>query len=260
MDMHPTDYEQYIKITGREPTAEVTEAYTKLVNVRHMFKNGPIGFDMLINMVARLGIKFRSAPGKKELHSVADWDLLPTDGSILVEVRMNGDWLPAKYRGKIASGTLGVEMMDEPGRIVELARATKDLVRVVQQGTFARENEAKKDITAAAAEFDESQYIADIEEDPTEDFVDPDPQLVDIDLDSTDWNSVSQGDAVYIENEDGSFAEGKFAAVTTVKMDVKGETREFVKVLATPHGDSGPGEYFEEQVTLADLSAVAGHE
>ena len=54
-------------------------------------------------------------------------------------------------------------------------------------------------------EFDESQYIKDIEEDPTEDFIDPEPQLVDIDLDSTDWNAVAKGDAVYIEKEDGSF-------------------------------------------------------
>jgi len=259
MDMHPTDYEQYVKITGREPTKEAVTAYTDLVNVRHMFKNGPLGHDMLINMVARLGLKVRSAPGKKALNSVADWDLLPTDGSVLVEVRMNGDWQPAKYRGKIASGTLGVEMMDEPGKIVELARATADLVRVVHRDAFAKENEAKK-TEEPAAEFDESQYISQPEEDLAEDFVEAEPALIDIDLDATDWNSVAKGEAVYIEKEDGSFEEGKFAAVTTVKMDVKGETREFIKVLATAEGDSGPGEYFEEQITLADLSTVADPE
>ena len=258
MDMHPTDYEQYVKITGREPTAEATAAYTDLVNVRHMFKNGPLGFDMLINMVARLGLKFRSAPGKKALNSVADWDLLPTDGSVMVEVRMNGDWQPARFRGKVAGGTLGVEMVDEPGRIVELARATPDLVRVLQQGTFEKEIKAKEE--EAGPEFDESKYVNDAEEDSAEDFVEAEPALIDIDLDATDWNSVAKGEAVYIEKEDGSFEEGKFAAVTTVKMDVEGETREFIKVLATAEGESGPGEYFEEQVTLADLSAVADTE
>ena len=138
MEFHPADFENYVKITGNDPTPEAHAAYVDLIHVRHMFVSGELGYDHLINMVARLGIPFRGAPKPLELEEgQVDWSAFPGDGSVIVMVKMYGDWQPGRYWGRVEGGTLGVEMEDNPGNIIEINRTTPDLIRLGTKQPFA---------------------------------------------------------------------------------------------------------------------------
>ena len=269
MEFHPTDYEQYVKITGNDPTQEAYEAYGQLVLVRHMFESGPVGYDHLIIMVRDLDIPFRASPVPKKVVLDANWDSLPDDGSVMVEVFMYGGWQPARYRGRVEGGTLAVEMGDNPGVLVELARSPGDLVRIIQQDPFTgvvSEEDDDMDARAKAFEEAEKNYIPTGEEpsdfDEEEDVV-PTMSIEDTD---TDWGSGKKGEAVYLETESGESVSGQFVSMSRVKMRVEDseDEVEVLRIMATPDGDSGPIEYFEDQVTVvgtfADLSAVAAPE
>ena len=257
MEFHPTDFEQYVKITGHPPTEEASEAYAKLVTVRHRFQTGPVGYDNLINMAFRLDIPFKAAPPKKTIMN-SDWESLPADGSARVEVMMYGDWQPARYRGKIAGGTIAVEMENEPGHIVELTRTTSDLVRIIESDPFEQtEDPALEAISPLARTFkedEEREYATDEDMDDDE----PDePETIDID-NHVNWASINKGETVYVEQEDGVIVTGSYVGMTTVKVSTgdDDDAIEVTKIMVTPEGDSGPAEYYEDQITIADISAI----
>ena len=257
MEFHPTDFEQYVKITGHPPTAEASEAYAKLVRVRHMFQTGPVGYDNLINMVFRLDIPFKAEPPKKTTMN-SDWESLPADGSARVEVMMYGDWQPARYRGKIAGGTIAVEMENEPGHIVELTRTTSDLVRIVESDPFEQaQDPTLGDITPLARTFVEEEAGDYSAEDDLDDDEPGEPETIDIDS-HINWADINKGEAVYIEQEDGAIVTGSYVGMTTVKVSTDGsdDAIEVTKIMVTPEGDSGPAEYYEDQITIADISAI----
>ena len=258
MEFHPTDFEQYVKITGHPPSSEVSEEYFKLVRARHMFQTGPIGYDHLIQMVARLSIPFRGKPPQK-VTMTADWSSLPEDGSAKVEVMMYGEWQPARYRGKVAGGTIAIEMTNEPGHIVELTRTTSDLVRIVESDPFEQAtNPRLEDISPLAASFEEAEKNYYPTDDEPDDYEEPaEPETIDLD-NNVDWSRINKGEEVYIEGEDGEIVTGNYIGMTTVKISPDGsdDDIEVTKIMATPEGESGPAEYYEDQITVADIGAI----
>lgn len=262
MEFHPADYDNYIKITGSEPTPESHAAYADLIHVRHMFVSGELGYDHLIHMVARLGIPFRGAPKPIELEEgQVDWSMFPGDGSVLVMVKMYGDWQPGRYWGRVEGGTIGVEMEDNPGNVIEINRTTPDLIRLAPKQPFAGAISLdREDMDARAQAIDEEESAQkSLEED-----IDEDEELVvpevDIDDQGTDWSVVNQGADVYVEEEDGEIKTGAYVGITRVAYEAEGdeEPQEITKIVVRPEGEDADIEYFEGQVIVADLAAATG--
>ncbi len=260
MEFHPADFENYVKITGNDPTPEAHAAYVDLIHVRHMFVSGELGYDHLINMVARLGIPFRGAPKPLELEEgQVDWSAFPGDGSVIVMVKMYGDWQPGRYWGRVEGGTLGVEMEDNPGNIIEINRTTPDLIRLGTKQPFADAGTLdREDMDARAKAIDEEESAqGSLDEDIEEDEELSVPE-VDIEERGPDWSTVNQGVDVYVEEEDGEIKTGAFVGVTRVAYEAEGdeEPQEITKIVVRPEGEDADIEYFEGQVIVADLGAI----
>ena len=265
MEFHPADYENYVKITGNDPTPEAHAAYVELIHVRHMFVSGELGYDHLISMVARLGIPFQGAPKPLELQEgQVDWSSIPGDGSVVVEVQMFGGWQPGVYWGRIDGGTLGVEMDDNPGKIVEMTRSTPDIIRLSSKKPYrgiVAPGREDMDARARAIEDEEESAHKSLDEDIEEDEELVVPE-VDIDDQGLDWSVVSKGVDVYIEEEDGEIKTGSFVGITRVAREAEGdeEPKELTKIVVRPEGEDADIEYFEGQVIVADLGAVTNVE
>lgn len=196
------DLESLQRITGLpEIPPKLEEEYELRLRLYHADGNsGPLGSIGLIDLVRFLGYGRTFAQERVE---VIDWRQYPQDGSVRVEAKYFGGWMPGAFRGFVADGLLAIKLDDE--QFVKECR--RDMVRLAEnQGPI----EATDNLSVPLDAVDESP--------------------------ATNWSVVDEGEQVYVDDDgntlDGVFvrvgAEGPDGLQVLVQIDGEEAPREFL--------------------------------
>ena len=208
---------------------------------------GPLGAIGLVDLLRSVSIEPRAAQISPEQTPIS-WRNLDRDGSVRVEVRMRGSWVPGVYLGQVANGTLAIKLEDddevreihprpdvvrlaldqntEP-EFVELAKVAKVVFeRKAANAPIPVEDESAAAIQAAEAATDVSVPDEYIEED--------EPRVG-----TTDWTTVPKGRVVWVSDgddiKDGVY-EGSQDGQPLVTLENEKEVRKFSAELVTLAG------------------------
>lgn len=189
---------------------EVPENVLQEVEIRtQMFHksgaSGPLPLIGLIDAVRHLGLA--PLPDAPQMEKVA-WENYPSNGTVRVEARFNGAWMPGVYLGFVAHGTLAVRL-DGDAFIKEcrpgIVRLATQVVEYEQEPMTAKQKlvvEQEKD----------NPDIADVEDE----VVQENPGI--------DWGTIKPGDQFYFEH-DNDYLDCEFVRLAgnrvTVKIDGK---------------------------------------
>ena len=187
---------------------EVPENVLQEVQIRtQMFHrsgaSGPLPVLGLIDAVRSLGL----APLPEVVSQAeVDWGRFPNDGSIRVEARFNGAWMPGVYLGFVEHGTLAIRL-DGDSFIKE---CRKHIVRLASQINDFEE----EPLTA-------QQKLVLEEEKENPDIQEPEAEAVE-DLPGIDWSKINPGDKFYYEHND-DYLDCEFVRLSgdlvTIKVD-----------------------------------------
>lgn len=120
--MHVQDEISLDRMLGSIPD-EVREECDLRTKMFHCDGNsGPLGSLGLIDMLRSMRLGPRKVEEKPE---VTIWRNLPQDGSVRVEARYFGAWMPGVFRGFVEGGTLAVQLDEEP----EMKECSPSIVR-----------------------------------------------------------------------------------------------------------------------------------
>ncbi len=183
------------------PTEVVSEYELRLSMYHRDGNSGPLGTIALIDMVRSLGLR-----PEKVVERIApvDWRNYPVDGTVRVQARFFGAWMPGVYLGPVEAGTIAVRLDGED--FVKECRP--DIVRLLEDEQEVAPADELPDararlldvpVASEAAQEPEEEQSAVAESIPGE-------------KDKTDWGLVDFGAAVFIEHDD-DYTEGKFCAV-----------------------------------------------
>lgn len=197
--IHPDDDAALQRMIGKtELPADVQEEYEIRATMFHRNGGtGPLRGLALVDLVRFLGYM---PPRREKPSADVDWRKYPTDGSVQVEARFYGAWMPGRFLGFVEHGTLAVRL-DEDSKVRE---CRKDMVRLVGiEEKLRPDADDKPDARADLLEDDE-----------------PPAPTVAPNLDATDWSEVAEGTAVWVDN-DGDIEDAVFLRAADDKVIVR---------------------------------------
>lgn len=198
--MHPDDFHSFQRMTGQEVlSAAVEREYALRAGMFHRDgASGSIGTAAMVDFLRFMDIEPPSVP---DAPNQVDWRALPSDGSVRVEARYYGAWMPGVYLGGIEGGTLAVRLDGDP----TVKECRQHMLR----------------FSDAPMPEDEPVPTGPPEaEEPPEEFPDDAPPAV-------DWTEVESGAAVWIEDpEDIIDARYVQPAGDKIVVEVRGVERE----------------------------------
>jgi hypothetical protein len=219
--IHPQDERSLQRMLGESeiPTELVAEYELRLSLYHRDGNSGPLGTVGMIDLVRSLGLGRKPAV---ENAKVVSWRDYPNDGSVRVEARFFGEWMPGVYLGFVDSGTIAVRI--DGDAFVKECRP--DMVRIAKP-----EPEANDDIPDSRASLLESpkQDEPDVTEPKAERIAVPQAVAAGEDeVPDVNWSTVKSGSAVWAE-VDGDYVNAEFVEAldlpegTTLVVRVSGE-------------------------------------
>lgn len=225
--IHPED-EQYLlaMLGGALVPEDVRQEYELRVAMFHRAGTGPLGPIGLVDLLRSLGHKPANMP--EEVQNV-EWRDYPQDGSVRVEARFFGSWVPGVFLGFVEAGTLAVRL-DDDDMVKECRR---DMVRL-----------APKDVPPPPERPPRADLLDDTQELPAvKDQVpdEPDDGPDGADYVPIDWSKVDAGAVVWVQPSpeedilDGEFVSAEEGRIR-VKLDGEEDTKEFPADAVTLYG------------------------
>lgn len=220
------DWETIQRMIGQEviPTEIVAEYETRLKMYHANGSSGPLGPIAIISLLRSWGYGPKPTPAAE---AAIDWRKYSQDGSVRVEARFNGQWVPGSFLGFVEGGTLAIRL-DVDDEIRECYSAIVRLAGDATQQVMGVFSAAKPNLALPV----DGSLGGDGDGNEIESLG---PQV--------DWQSVEAGEAVYID-DDGDSLDGQFVRIGA-------EGPQGLQLLVQVDGEDSPREVLAENVLYA---------
>jgi hypothetical protein len=228
--IHAEDRDSLLRILGCNEVAPALEKeYELRLRMFHSDGNsGPLRTVALIDLVRSLGLAPPHAPKSEER---IDWRQYPQDGSVRVEARFFGGWMPGAFIGFVHNGTLAIRIDDDP----MIRECRPDMVRLATEIDTVSQHLEPVPAAPPAVEQEEAFSLDD--EDGDEADTEPDeetppepPKAKPLKRPlAVDWSKVQMGAPVLVE-ADGDVLDGffdGFGEMGSLRVSVAGQPRDF---------------------------------
>lgn len=107
--IHPEDSQLVQQMTGFDAVPEdvAAECGVRLAMYHRGGGTGPLGTLAVVDVLRSLGYK---AEQERDAPAAVDWSAYPGNGSVRVEARFFGTWMPGRFHGFVEHGMLNVRL------------------------------------------------------------------------------------------------------------------------------------------------------